>query len=113
MALLSQQLTVLLVKENIPDPNLFLTGYLDSESWAIRNYAFYDGVDDLLEMSRTEYDWEKREKILVDIQIKAMTDMPLLPLHNNWYWWITTNDVVDFVLEPFWYTRFNYVDVER
>lgn len=53
------------------------------------NFSHYGvaipGIDDMLKKAMEEPDLEKRVKLVQDIEVKFLTDMPLLPISDNGY----------------------------
>ena len=51
------------------------------------------GIDDLLNAAMEEPDLEKRVKLVQDIEVKFLTDLPLLPIADNGYLVVRAADV--------------------
>jgi ABC-type transport system substrate-binding protein len=64
-----------------PDPDIILTTLFHSEGYL--NFAFYEGIDELLEQARVELDDEKRELIYNQICQKLAVDCPHIPLYYS------------------------------
>lgn len=81
-----------------PTVDLLLFQFLHGDSIVVEgetpitNFAYYDGVDDLIDEAKNEVDAERQEQLWIEANLQAMEDAVIMPNYHHRYAWAHADD---------------------